>query len=320
MIYKKGSTAVIVSVILIALVIIAFAVILIIVIQNPSNSQIIEEENTLKLYLESRDIQTQEQIESEYVLTMENGTFLSQGKLDKDSLIEIKGISKEGKIIVYCFSENYYYSKNPKEFTQVEKDNNASKITCNQNPSGNIKVTHNGSLNYTENIIRFNITAQKYFQGLSAVLSWSSGIISVDFKDNKITCENELGWVNYSYYNATEKVIAYLPENHYFCGNEIQICSLIKDKGCTLKEDIPPRYSNLVDKTISTGKNLKPRESYELILYVKTEEIKHPNDFLQIIFYDKDLFYRDGQFYYSSQNGDINLGNPSDFVYKIIYQ
>ena len=279
-----------------------------------TQNQKIDPQNVLKLYLESRDSRTQNQIESEYALTLENGTLLSEGKLDKNSLLEIKDIPKEQKINIYCFNGNHYLAKYQKIFTQVEKDNNASKFTCFQDPLSNLKIIREGNINDTNNIIIFNISSDS-FRGLSASMSWTSGIINVDFKDNTISCDSEQGWLNYSYYNNETKVYSYLPTKNYICGYKVRECDSIKERSCILKETI---LSKEIDKAISTGRDLN-KESYELILYVKTEDIKTKEDYLEIRFYDKDLVYiGNGQFQYLSELNERDVGN-TEFVYRIYY-
>lgn len=314
---KKGiSTGVIVSVIIGIIVVIAFVFLLIIVSQDSNK----KEENqtnvsSLNLYVNSVDSDTKQQINANYIVLTEMGQVLSQGELNKDSLTEVKNIPKSQKAVIYCYSEGYYSSKSLKEFSQVEKDNNASKFTCNQDQIGNLKVTHLGDMNSIDNIIRFNISTDKHFKGLSAVVSWA-GIINVDFKNNVIQCDTP--WLNYSYYDVESKLYNYLPENHYLCGNVIQVCSSITGNTCTLKEEIPPRYNRMVDKAISTGQDLN-KDVYQLILYVKTEEVKTQGDYLEIRFYDNDLIYN-GQFIQANENGGSNVGSPDDFVYRILYE
>src|SRR3990167_4262110 len=137
---KKGSIWIIIGIVL--FIVFIGIVLFIILIGNvlDDEEEALTEANTLKLYLEARDSINNSQIESEYVLTTEKGVFLSQGKLDSDSLTEISLIPKEEKINIYCFGGNHYLSRNQKIFTETEKFNNASKFTCLQDSFGNLKV------------------------------------------------------------------------------------------------------------------------------------------------------------------------------------
>lgn len=260
-------------------------------------------EGNISLYLNAEDFETKTQIPANYLVIV-NETILSEGKLDSESLIEIKDMPNS-PLKIYCWDESHYLTRDEKNFTNLEKTNNASKFTCNPKPTGNLQITHKGSLNNTESILVFNITTDLYFNKLSAVLSWTTGIINAEFRDIQKQCPS--GWKN-------------LPENHYSCENVIEVCKEIKSNNetCVLSEEIPLRFQNQVDSAIYTGKTLN-KESYEVIIYVKTEELKTQNDYLEITFYDKDLVHiGNGEFVYLSEYKDINLGNK-DFSYKVKY-
>lgn len=293
--------------ILIAVMVIIFIVLVIALIffgttlEKKRNLEI--KEGNISLYLNAEDFETKTQIPVNY-LVITNKTILSKGKLDSGSLIEIKDMP-DVPLKIYCWDESHYLSRDEKNFTSLEKINNASKFTCNPKPTGNLQITHKGSLNNTESILVFNITTDTYFNKLSAVLSWTSGIINAEFRNTEKNCQS--GW-------------KYLQENHYSCENDIEVCKEIKtnNETCVLDEEIPLRFQNMVDSAIYTGKTLN-KESYELSIYVKTEEIKNQNDYLEITFYDKDLVHiGNGEFVYLSEYNDENIGSK-DFSYRVKY-
>jgi len=312
---KRGGTRIIVSIIIGIIIIIGLIFLLIVVSQETQKKEETKNVTNINLYINSVDSDNKKQLESDYMLLTESGQFLSSGKLSKDSLIEVPNISKEQKIIVFCYGSNHYSSKIIKEFSQSEKDNNASKVTCYQDPIGTLKIENSGNLQGINNILKFNITSDKSFKKLSAVLKWR-GIINVDLQENTATCDK---WINYSYYNEKEKIFSWLPQNHYLCGNTTQKCSKLDEQICLLSQDIPLRFNKLVDKAISTGKDIN-KEITELTLYVKTEELKTTGDYIEITFYDEDLVYEGGQFILTSESEGKNIGNPSDLTFRIYYE
>ena len=271
---------------------------------------------TLAFFLKVQDSRNQELLNGEYVLTKSNGDFISRGVLGKDSWTLIDNKIPITQLEVYCKADNHYMTRNVKEFTKVEIDSNASKFLCKTDLIGDLKITHQGSLNKTENIIKIDLTTNREFRKLSAVLSWTSGIIDVEYKKDFVVCEEELK--NYTRY---DEGLGYIPlqEDFYLCKNEIYYCKEVNGTKCFLyEEEMPDRFKNENDKAIYFGKTLKGE--HQIILYVKTIEEKISEDYLKITFYDKELVYNiyKGEWEILDQYEGENLG-AEDFKYTIFY-
>jgi len=278
------------------------------------------DEGVLNVYLNSVDSETLKQLKSNFIITNERGERIAEGKLDENSLTEKKDIPEGGKINIYCWDGNHYLSSQKVEFSAIEKFSNASKQTCTMNPFGKLEITHEGDLINQNTILKINITANGYFNKMSAVISWTQGIINVKYDIPSRTCEGDLNWINFSYYNPEEEEYTYLAENHYFCGEQLEICEKINEKFCKLKEEeIPERFKGKVDSVIYIAESLKDN-SYILILNIKTEEEKISTDYIEITFYDKDLrIIGDGQLKYFSELDGEDIG-AKDFTYRISYE
>lgn len=309
----EGKTWAIILGIIAFLVITVIIVSLIIINSNIKSKETTQEIELLSLYIDSKDSETLSQLGGHYVILDKIG-IISEGELNKDSLLEIGKINKNQSLEIYCWSNGYYSSRLERNFTETEKLYNTSRITCFQDKSGSLDIDITGGIQLEDNQISIRLNSQKHFKGLSAVLFWSSGIIDIDFQDNFKSC-NET-WVNYSYLDIENEVIKYLPENHYFCGEEIETCLNISNNQCLLTDKIPERFKDSYI-IINTGKSLSPGETYALNLNVKTRAIKNKDDFLEIIFYDRDLRLIEGQIAYLN---DKEIGNPTDFKVRINYE
>lgn len=315
---KKGQTSIVPLVVGIFIVIF-FVITIIILVIFLSNLDSSSEEplGNMKLYVNALDSDTGAGIDGEYLIKTEKGDYIGQGELDSDSLVEISDVPKE-KLLVYCFGDNYYSSENLIEFSLVELQNNASSFTCENKPIGQLEITHSGSLVREDNTIFLNVTSDKHFRKLSAVVLWSSGIINFDFNEDEKTCDIGF-WETYSYKNDSEEIIVNLPPGHYRCENEIEICKSITENRCLLDEEIPVRYGNSVDDAIYFGRDID-QETITLRLFIKTNEIKNEDDYFEIRFYDKDLVHKgNGILAYESEYQGEDVGSEDDFTHKIFY-
>ena len=304
-----------------AIILVSISVVLLIVITlglgmivNKEKTDQETESGQISFFLKVQDSRNQELLNGEYVITKSNGDFISRGILGKDSWTAL------GKVLitqleVYCKAENHYMTRNVKEFTQIEIDSNASKFICKVDPIGDLKITHQGSLNKTESIINLNLTTNREFRKLSAVLSWTSGIIDVEYRQDFVVCDEELK----NYTISDESGYIPLQEDFYLCKNELYYCKEVDGTKCFLYEEkMPDRFKNENDKAIYFGKTLKGED--QIILYVKTIEEKISEDYLEITFYDKELVYNiyKSKWELLDQYEGENLG-AKDFKYTIFY-
>jgi len=296
-------------IIIVLIIFIALIIVLLVVGTKYTNKSEIPLETPLKIYLQSQDIDNETQLSGEYFIKSEDNSYLVRGKLQKDSLVEIKNVPNR-PLTVYCWTEGYYSNFTKKIFTATEISQNTSKITCYQGKISQIEISRTGGINDIDNIITLNISTPKHYNRLSTVFTWTSGIIDATTDTPKKQCDT---WTNYSYYDNETKNYFYLPQDYYICDNQIEICAYVKDGLCTLKSNIPLRFEDIADYTISTGINLD-KNYYEMILHVKTREIKNKNDYLQIIFYDQDLRPVGNDLIFHDDVGE------KDFVYKINYE
>lgn len=273
----------------------------------------------ITFYMRALDSDTNKQVDVEYIITDELDRIIKQGDLSKDSLVQIKEIPKLEKFNIYCGYNGYYLTKQIKTLTAQEIQLNSTKIECRTDKIGDLKITASGELGGTK-AVSLNISSDNHFNKLSAVLTWTSGVINVEFTPDEILCGE---WKVYPFLLDDKEVP--IITGDYTCEGIRHECSELKGVGedpeikrrCILpEEEIPARFYRKVDKAIFTGKSIN-KNSYELILYTKTVEEMIDSDFLEIKIYDKDLIHDGSGFVYKSEYLGENVGNPKDFTYKI---
>lgn len=311
---KKGISTLVIWIIVIGIifvVIISLILGLIVAIQKGKTKDAINfNETNLKLYLKAED--SEKQVKSNYMILDKNNTLLSKGNLSEETFTEIR-IPKINETRIFCWDDNYYISIKNHTISEIELNLNASRFICDMQKSGNISIKHEGNIAKKENIIPIMIQTDKSFKRLSFAVSWTTGILNVNY-DSGFQCS----WLNYSNYNQETKHYAWLPEKHYLCGDELFICDEINPKNeCIQKEEIPSRFGVGMDKAFTTGKSLN-NETYSFNLNINTVDTANLEDYIQLIFYDKDLRYMDDKstVYLNELNGE-NLGNQRDFPYRI---
>ena len=272
-------------------------------------------------YIRALDSDTNKQVDVEYIITDELDQIIRQGDLNKNSLVQIPNIPRLEKFNIYCGYKGYYLTKQIKTLNELEKQSNSSKIECKTNKIGDLQITHSGELGGTKAII-LNISSTNHFNKISAVLTWASGIINVEFTPEELFC-NE--WKVYPY--LLDKKGVPIITGDYTCEGVRHTCSELKEikenrivieRRCVLPEEkIPARFYRKVDKAIFTGKSIN-KNTYELILYPKTIENMISSDFLEITIYDKDLIHDGTGFVFKSEHLGENVG-AEDFTIKIPY-
>ena len=307
---KKGNfTLVIIISCIILIIFVSLIVGLIIAIQKGKKDEVPQNETSIKLYLMAESLG--QQLDSKYLVLNDNNTIISNGNLSSDSWTEIK-IPNINQTKVICSKNDYYTSINNHTISELEISLNASRFKCELNQAGNLTITHEGNLLKDENIIALTVSTNKVFKRLSFTASWSAGVLDVQYYSG-FKCPQ---WINYTIYDERKGYI-WLPEKNYLCGDELYICDEISPiQECILKENISERFGTGVDKAFTISKTLN-NESYSFGLLVKTIDTRSPNDYIELIFYDKDLEYNNGEFSYSSELNGENSGNKRDFVYRI---
>jgi hypothetical protein len=180
---NKGEAPIgaIILVILLVLVFLGgFTLMLILINQKTSDKQN-HLEKVISVYVNNVDNQSKTQLDGKFYIFYES-ELIEKGNLDKRSLVEIKNISYN-RLKVYCKSDGYYLSNIEKNFTQIEIYNNASKITCNSVPYGDLRIESDSNINSNEGYIKLDITSKRQFNNISGVISWKSGTIWVKYLD-----------------------------------------------------------------------------------------------------------------------------------------
>lgn len=177
---NKKSEVPIGTIILVGLFILIFIggiiMLLILINQKVPENQL---DNSIAIYLRNIDNSTKLQLDGKYYVTY-NNSLISSGDLDYHNLIEVKNINYTN-LEVYCKREGYYVSKVTKTFTQVEINNNASKIECFSDRYKNLIITSN---NLTEKEGTLDLTLySEHFKKISGVVKWNSGTIYVRYKN-----------------------------------------------------------------------------------------------------------------------------------------
>lgn len=293
---------------IIVIILIVLIIILAVIVGNSKSKDDNQMKNTLKFYLNAKDYDTKEQLIGEYLVRDMKGNILSNGDLEKDSLIEINSIPYDEQIEIDCWNENHYMSIEYKNFTRVEIQNNASKFTCYPKEAGNIKLEQIGNIG--DGII-INISTDKHFNKVSALFSWTVGISEVVYQNKRKDCDTN--WTNLYYYNSTEEINQTLPEGYYSCNGNIDKCKEIDGFSCILEGEIPLRYLNRVDSAVYTGITID-NGYYELPIKVRKNELFSEKDFINVTIYDQDLRFIGNELVYISQINGKDIESPDSSI------
>lgn len=320
---KKGSTGVVVSIILVVVFLIA-VVVLVFVLSNegafkPKPELSIE---SIPFFVMPRDAVSLDPVEANYILeyTNEEGQriIVSQGKLD-DSWNELSA-PKNYRLTMTCWNDDHYLVKAYKDHTEQEKLANMSKLTCDMEKIGDLTISHTGSISGTQDSIFVNISTDDAFYKTSMCFSWTSGILDVGLVNQYAICDSG-SWLNWSEYDPDTLEFTYLPNDTYRCGEDrIEICEFIEGTRCKVSnENIPIRFKEKADSCVYTGKSLRS-ESYKLELQIRSFEYKNSLDYVDIYFYDKDRRWDEleQKWVWKSELNGEDLGSP-DQVYRIEY-
>jgi len=319
--YKKAQIGAIVGTILVVLFIVTVIVVIIIAVQKGKQPDQNIDTNPMKFYLKAMDEVSGEFLNTNYGVYSKNGTLVSQGTLNEDSLTEIQ-VPRE-TLEIYAYNDNYYFRKAYKIFTPNELIQNESKMTIDLLKIGNIKVTHDGKLSASDitSTIILNLTAEGWYYKPKICISWTPGIISVNKPNHYLTCDKG-PWLNYSEFNPQTKEYKYYENNYSRCGEDwLERCEYININKCrVLDTKTPYRYLGLVDTCIYLGKSLN-NETLEVPLEIKTTKL-NPLDQIVFRIMDSDRRWNPQEQMFTWMTEDFeenNIGNPEDLVYKINY-
>lgn len=304
---KKGNIYWIVGIFFGVLILIAIVVtMLILALQKgkTDNNEIEGNFTEISVFLKAVDSQTKQQVKANYMIFDKNLTLLSEGETDEDVRIETK--IKKYPIQVMCWNENHYANPQPKEISNVEIQLKSSAVDCSINEISELDITFTEFPNTKEGVININLNSENFRQ-ISGVLSWTSGIILAEMRLSAITCSGN--WTNSS-----------LIQNGYSCGN-LYLCNNIttnkENKNiteCNFTEPIPSRFEK-IRNSFTTQAN----GNYEFNLYVKTADDIDSEDYIQIIFYDKDLRFNGKKLEYISELNGEDIGGR-DYPIRIYYE
>ena len=324
----QATTAIVIGGIIIVLILITIIVAFIVIVQGDSQNK--EEEivniTEMSLFLKGKDIITGEEVIANYSIAYGDNILLDEGQTSTGSWTEIKVPKKI--IQVYCWGDKYYLVKGNKIFGQEELIKNISKMMCPMKPIGDLDITYRGRLLEGESTFTFNISTDKYFHKLSAVISWSPGIINAYFEGNDLILCDLGKWLNYTSVDPKTKEYNWIPDNYFRCGqcdppycNWTERCQSVDGNKCSpFTTKTPNRFITTADTTTYFGKSLN-QESYELKLHTKSLEHLNTLDYVEITFYDKDRRWdsSENMWIYKSEVNGVNLG-AEDFTVRIPFE
>ena len=320
-----GSVFIIIIISIVILVIIVFAIAFLINNNKPdeNNGEVVL--FPISMFLKAGDAITGEIIETNFLAEYGENIKILSGNTSKETWTEFN-IPVE-TISLSCWSRDYYLSKNYKMLSSDEIYENKSRTVCSVRKIGDIEIKTVGELNAKENTINFNITTPDNFNKLSAVISWSPGIINAYFDSNEvIMCDNG-NWLNYTSINPKTKEYNYIPDNYYRCGECVidsdcdwaERCQKVQGRECSpFTTVIPNRFIGKVDSSVYFGKSIR-NDSFQTTLHIRGTDSMNALDYVEVTFYDKDRRWdaSENLLRYMSEQNDINLGNPEDFVVRI---
>lgn len=137
----------------------------------------------MTIYINNLDNQTKYQLTGKFYV-VENQTLVASGDLSDNSLVEVKNINSSS-VKVFCKSDGYYLSETDTTFTQVETQNNASKITCYSNSYGDLKIESSSNVQNPTGEISLVLSSPREFKNISGAISWNSGFIWVKYNNQE---------------------------------------------------------------------------------------------------------------------------------------
>ncbi len=305
---KRGQLGIIFLCIIIFLVIVSIIVSLSFL--NKKYSEDTTQINYISLYIKSTDKDSQNNIESNYIL-QDFDNIISNGTLS--DWTEIK-VDSSKQYILSCWNKEHYLSSFKKVFSSSELDSNSSRLICELNKVRNLKVFHKGELTEKLNILSVNISSD-YFKKLTICEAHTIGIISVDLLNKEIRCDSG-SWRNWTEINYTTRQPIFLENDTYVCGmtDWFTYCkNTIRNLCYYKKTPIPNNLKNEVDNCFYIGKNLI-NSSINLDFQVNVFNLNN-QDNIQFYILDQDQRLIDNSFqyvYYIENNGnyeDIGLEN-----------
>lgn len=319
---KIGVIIIIIAIILgLALIIVGT----IIISQKGSGSKNVDPNTLLSVYLKAKDSETKESINANYFIFIKKDEELTRflkGNLDKDSWTEIEEVPKDNVLDIYVWNDEYYMENEFKNFTQLEKLNNASKIELELEKMGGLEITKTGVLSGTLSTISINLTAiDGSYKKIGFVVSWTPGILDVNLAKQGIQCNKGL-WINYSGYDIMTQKYTYLPEHTYKCGDYEEMCDSIVGINCyAMEKPMPLRFQGIVDKFFYLGQELKDGETYTFAINVKALDNANVLDDVTLTFFDYEKIWNEALQEWvivpDFQNEDVGAG---DYQYQINYQ
>jgi hypothetical protein len=327
---KKGSTGVVIAVVLGVIILVGVIVLIFVLNERGAFKPKTEDVIKIPLFIMPRDEATKQPVESNYILEYKNSKgereILSQGKLD-DSYNELQ-VPRDSIIQFDCWSDQYYLVKAFKKHTPEEITNNKSIFSCDMDKIGNLTITHSGNFKTSASIINLNLTTNNNYYKTSFCFAWSSGVLDVSLKDQFTVCEKG-AWKNWTKYDAEKKKFTYLDNDTYLCGdyneldesqNRYEVCAFAEGTKCKVEtEEVPKRFKGNVDSCVYSGKTLK-NGTYTFDLEVRTLDMKNILDKIEIYVYDKERIYDPTMqdWIWKSEDQGKDIGAP-DYTYTIEY-
>ena len=314
---KKGGMGTLVGVV-IGLGFIVLMIVILIALSGKSNDNtpMVGTNYSMKLYAMALNIETEEQVQSNYRLEY-NGTIISSGILDSEALTET--IVPKKPVDLICWSDKYYLGITRKTFSPEELLSNISKIECGLYEIGNINVKHEGEIKNGESIIKLNISTDKNLENIKICNSWTAGIISALPMNKNIICNSGI-WTNLS----TD--LTHLPDLFYRCGNcvgkycdWVEKCEEVNGAICSpYLYNTPNRYERKVDNCYNTGVTLNGGSV--VINYIVKANQPIPMDEITFYIMDSDirLDITNGIQRHLTELNEGQIGTE-DLIYKVKY-
>lgn len=265
------------------------------------NNDIVVPVNTFGLLLKSFDKSNNlRQLESNFIIEGLNNDFKYDGKSSSEGFVLVD-VPVNSSYRVSYFNDSYYTTITTTTITNDMTGNDVQ--DANLYHVGSLSLSFNDTLKEGFNVVRLNVTPNGYFRKSGLCLSWSPNIIHSNVMQGIDSCGS--GWVNYSKVldNGT---FDYLPLGVFRCNERNveelyreHICSVVDGSKChVIDMPLPFRFvgktsfgtfgssvDHCYDFSYSFDSSLN--KEYYFDFEYKALPVDD-NDFVQVIFIDKD--------------------------------
>lgn len=250
---RKGQLGIVLIIIFILILVISIIIAISYMNKKIGETEKEEQINYIDFFLKSVDSRTKELIISDYIL-ISNGSIISQGTIsDWLNLI----VDSKSEYNLYCWNKEHYLTNISKKIKNEEIKLNSSKIICNQEEIGKLKITNSGSIE--SKFISLNISTDKTFKNIEICEAHTIGITRVNLIGFYCSYWNNISsHVEKTYSNGSKYYIpVYYRDNLRFCDGWGLNCEKFENNRCYIKEsNVPNRLKKKVDHCWDIKKDL----------------------------------------------------------------